>query len=91
MRAKRASCESQIRCLSRQWILAVLEVGKAMDADSFYGFYVWIARTHPECLNFKPRRNVSNWVGHWFEQECEKIEMERRRQLRFCGTQSEDS
>lgn len=79
MRAKRASCESQIRGLCRQWILAVYELGKPVNDDSFDGFYDWVARIHPEYLCFTPRRNVADWVGFWFEQECERAERERLR------------
>lgn len=80
MRTKRSVCEPRIRCLCRQWLLAVYEVDRPVDAGSFAGFYAWVERTHPEYLNFKPARSVTSWVGFWFEQECERMEMDRLRE-----------
>ncbi|MBN7136209.1 hypothetical protein A7A76_15840 [Lysobacter enzymogenes] len=90
MRTLRAACEAQVRELCRQWAVAVFEAGKPLDPGRFGDFYAWIERAHPQCLRFKPSRSVVYWVGFWFEQECERVQMRRAGESWLVAAASED-
>ncbi|WP_123647928.1 hypothetical protein [Lysobacter enzymogenes] len=90
MRTKRSACETQVRELCRQWVLAVYEIGRPLDPGRFDDFYAWVEHVHPECLRFKPSRSVVYWVGFWFEQECERLRMRRAGESLLDAAKNED-